>query len=146
MMFLKTTERRSKNMRAVKSQNTKIEVMLRKALWHKGIHYRKNFKVCSCKPDIVITRHKIAIFCDGDFWHGKEDPHIVQNNKNFWIDKINRNIERDLENTIELRDNNWIVLRFWESDIQKNLNECVNEVLYAIEKKCNSKLVFRNKN
>ena len=66
-----TKEQRSKNMRAIKSHDTKIEVILRKALWNKGIRYRKNFKVCSCKPDIVLTKYKIAIFCDGDFWHGK---------------------------------------------------------------------------
>lgn len=68
-MKLKTTDQRSKNMRAVKSQDTKIEILLRRALWHKGIRYRKNLKVFNCKPDIVITKHKIAIFCDGDFWH-----------------------------------------------------------------------------
>ncbi len=65
-----TTEQRSKNMRAIKSQDTKIEVILRKALWSQGIRYRKNFKVCSCKPDIVLTKYKIAIFCDGDFPNG----------------------------------------------------------------------------
>lgn len=133
-MKLKTTERRSKNMRAVKNKNTKIEVLLSKALWHKGVRYRKNYKVCSCKPDIVITKYKIAIFCDGDFWHGKEDPEIVQHNKSFWVDKIKRNMERDLENTIELRDNQWTVLRFWESDIQNNLGGCVQEIMQTIEK------------
>ena len=73
-MKLYTTPAKSKNMKAVKSHDTKIEVILRKALWHKGIRYRKNYKILSCKPDIVITKHRIAIFCDGDFWHGKEDP------------------------------------------------------------------------
>lgn len=131
-MKLKTTDQRSKNMRAVKSQDTKIEILLRRALWHKGIRYRKNLKVFNCKPDIVITKHKIAIFCDGDFWHWKEDPNIVKHNKAFWVDKIKRNMERDLENTIELRDNHWIVLRFLESDIQKNLDNCVKEILNHI--------------
>lgn len=121
-------------MKAVKSHDTNIEITLRKALWHKGVRYRKNYKICSCKPDIVISKHKIAIFCDGDFWHGKENPDIVKNNKAFWTEKIKRNMERDLENTIELRDNCWIVLRFWESEIQTNLLDCVNNVLNALHK------------
>lgn len=134
-MKLETTPLRSKNMRAIKSKDTKIELILRKILWHEGIRYRKNFKVCSCKPDIVITKYKIAIFCDGDFWHGKEDPHIVKHNKDFWIDKIKRNMERDLANTIELRDNGWTVLRFWESDIQKHLADCLNCINRCIAQK-----------
>ena len=67
-----SAEQRSKNMKAIKSHDTKIEVILRKALWAKGIRYRKNFKVCSCKPDIVLTKYKIAIFCDSEFFHGKD--------------------------------------------------------------------------
>lgn len=134
-MRLQTTKQKSENMKAVKSVDTKIEVKLRLALWHQGIRYRKNFKIYSCKPDIVLTKYKIAIFCDGDFWHGKEDPNIVKHNKKFWVEKIKRNMERDLENTIELRDNGWVVLRFWESDIEKNLTECVNVIIKEINNK-----------
>ena len=129
-----TAEQRSKNMKAIKSQDTKIEVVLRKALWSQGIRYRKNFKVCSCKPDIVLTKYKIAIFCDGDFWHGN-DKYTVKTNTKFWNEKIKTNIERDLRNTIELRDNNWIVLRFWGSEIKNDLDKCINEILTAIETK-----------
>ncbi len=129
-----TKEQRSKNMKAIKSHDTKIEVKLRKALWHEGIRYRKNFKVCSCKPDIVLTKYKIAIFCDGDFWHGKtQETYTVKTHAKYWNEKIKRNIERDLENTIELRDNGWTVLRFWESDINKNLDMCVDLVKKYIE-------------
>lgn len=138
-MKLETTPQRSRNMRAVKSRDTKIELVLRKALWHQGIRYRKNYKICSCKPDIVITKYKIAIFCDGDFWHGKEDPNIVQAHKKFWVEKIKGNIERDLANTIELRDNGWSVLRFWESDIEKDLLTCINTVLNVISNKKSNK-------
>ncbi len=134
-MNYSTTEKRSNNMRAIKSQDTKIEIILRKALWHKGIRYRKNFRIYSCKVDIVLTKYKIAIFCDGDFWHGKPTAnHNFKTNIKFWNEKIKRNIERDLENTIELRDNGWTVLRFWESDIKKNLDMCINEVTKAIDK------------
>lgn len=129
-----TKSQRSAIMRAVKSKDTKIEVILRKALWHHGIRYRKNYKICNCKPDIVITKYKIAIFCDGDFWHGHEGHANLnfKTNMKYWNKKISRNIERDLENTITLRDDGWIVLRFWESDINNKLNLCINEVLYYI--------------
>lgn len=124
-----TKEQRSANMRAIKSRDTKIEVSLRKALWHQGIRYRKHYKICNCRPDIVITKHKIAIFCDGDFFHGKPTKYSVHTNSKFWNDKIKRNIERDLENTIELRDNGWTVLRFWESDLNENIEACIQQIL-----------------
>lgn len=128
-----TKAQRHKNMVAIKSKDTKIEVALRKALWHKGIRYRKNYKVLDCHPDIVLTKYKIAIFCDGEFWHGKSfERYDVATNVKFWHEKIRRNVERDLENTIELRDNGWIVLRFWETDIKKHLDACVEEVLNNI--------------
>lgn len=125
---------RSAIMSSIHSDGTKIEVALRKALWHNGIHYRKNYKVLDCHPDIVLTKYRIAIFCDGDFWHGKvAQKRQVKCNTKYWHEKICRNVERDLENTIELRDNGWIVLRFWETDIKKHLDNCVTEVMKAIE-------------
>ena len=125
-----TREKRRKVMRAIRSKNTGIEVTLRKALWQRGIRYRKDFKVCSCKVDIAITRYKVAVFCDGDFWHGKNFiPGKVTTNTDFWDEKIRRNQERDLENTIAIRDSGWSVLRFWGSDIEKQLERCVEVVL-----------------
>ena len=92
-----TKEQRHKNMQAIRSKDTKIEILLRKALWHEGIRYRKNYKVCSCHPDIVITKYKIAVFCDGEFWHGKSlERYDVATNVKFWHEKIKRNVERDL--------------------------------------------------
>lgn len=133
IMKLETTIKRSKIMKSIKGSDTGIEVRLRKALWHKGIRYRKNFKVFDCHPDIVITKYKIAVFCDGNFWHGKElQKRPIKHNSSYWNEKIRRNVERDLENTIELRDNGWIVLRFWEDDIQNNLPNCVDDVLRYI--------------
>lgn len=132
-MKLETTIKRSKIMKSIKGSDTGIEVRLRKALWHKGIRYRKNFKVFDCHPDIVITKYKIAVFCDGNFWHGKElQKRPIKHKSSYWNEKIRRNVERDLENTIELRDNGWIVLRFWEDDIQNNLPNCVDDVLRYI--------------
>lgn len=132
-MKLETTIKRSKIMKSIKGSDTGIEMRLRKALWHKGIRYRKNFKVFDCHPDIVITKYKIAVFCDGNFWHGKElQKRPIKHNSSYWNEKIRRNVERDLENTIELRDNGWIVLRFWEDDIQNNLPNCIDDVLRYI--------------
>ena len=131
--LLITTEKRSYNMKQIKATNTKIEIKLRKALWHRGIRYRKNYKKLPGKPDIAITKYKIAIFCDGDFWHGKDNcENKIQNNKKYWQEKIKKNKERDLEVTIELRDKGWVVLRFWESQIINNFEKCVNEILRQI--------------
>lgn len=130
-----TPEQRHRNMASVKNRNTDIEVMLCKALWHKGVRYRKNFKVLDCKPDIVITKHKIAVFCDGEFWHGRDLGICdAKTNAVFWNQKIRRNMERDLENTIMLRDNGWRVLRFWDSEIKKDLAGCVEAVLSEIRR------------
>ena len=129
-----TPTQRKKNMQAIKSSETKIEQTLRKALWHEGIRYRKNYNKLIGKPDIVIKKHKIAIFCDGDFWHGKnftDDEFKVH--KKFWDNKIKRNKERDLETTIALRDQGWTVLRFWESDINNDLDGCVEKVIMEIQ-------------
>lgn len=128
-----TKEQRSANMRAIKSKDTKIEVKLRKALWHQGIRYRKNYKICDCRVDIAITKHKIAVFCDGDFWHGN-DKYTVDHNSKFWNLKININKERDLFNTIALRDNGWTVLRFWGSEINASISNCVNIIISEIKK------------
>ncbi len=124
-----TPKQRHKAMLANTSKDTSIELLLRKALWHNKIHYRKNLKVLNCHPDIVLTKYKIAIFCDGDFWHGKRN---INKCNPYWKEKIKRNVEKDLENTINLRDNGWIVLRFWESEIRTQLENCVKEVQKSI--------------
>ena len=127
-----TSEQRHKVMSHVRSSNTKPEIMLRKALWHKGIRYRKNYKELIGKPDIVITRCKIAIFVDGDFWHGKNMDAIekrIQSHRTYWLPKIRRNRERDAEVNDALTEQGWIVLRFWESDIKKQLEQCVAQIL-----------------
>lgn len=122
----------------IRASNTKPEIMLRKALWHRGIRYRKNYKELIGKPDIVITRCKIAIFVDGDFWHGKNMDDIekqVQSNRTYWLPKIRRNRERDAEVNDVLTEQGWIVLRFWESDIKKQLEQCVAQILEYVPKK-----------
>ena len=130
----KTKEQISYNMQQVKNKDSKIEVLLRKELWSRGLRYRKNMNSIYGKPDIVFVGKKIAVFCDGDFWHGKTtEKYTVKTHATYWNEKIKRNIERDLENTIELRDNGWTVLRFWESDIKKNLDMCVETVMFHVK-------------
>lgn len=126
-----TPEQRRKNMQAIKSKDTSIELALRKALWHKGIRYRKNYKALPGKPDIAITKTKIAVFCDSDFWHGYDWENRsgkIKTNREYWIPKIERNMKRDCEVTVALKNAGWTVLRFWEFQIKKELDTCVETV------------------
>lgn len=132
-----TPEQRRKNMQHIRSNDTEIEVLLRKALWKKGYRYRKNYKALPGKPDIVLTKYKIAVFCDGEFFHGKDwkvlKPRLEKsNNSEFWIDKISRNIKRDEEINKKLLFLGWTVIRFWGKDIIKNTDECVKVIEEAI--------------
>jgi DNA mismatch endonuclease (patch repair protein) len=133
--FRTKEEQRSYTMKRVKQNNTVIEIMLRKRLWHEGIRYRKNYRKLPGSPDIAITKHQIAIFCDGEFWHGKDweiKKHKIHSNREYWIVKIERNMRRDDETDRKLRRMGWRVLRFWGVDIEKNLDACVEEVKEAI--------------
>ena len=136
-----TKEQRHKNMQHIKSSDTKIEVLLRKALWKKGYRYRKNYKELPGKPDIALTKYKVAIFCDGEFFHGKDwevlKPRLEKsNNSEFWISKISRNRESDDEVNKQLLFLGWTVIRFWGNDIKKNTDECIKvieEVIFDIK-------------
>ena len=120
-------------MQHIRSKDTKIEVLLRKALWHKGIRYRKNYSKIPGKPDIAITKYKIAVFCDSEFFHGIDweelQPRLLKgDNGEFWVKKIGRNRERDEEIHKQLAFMGWTGIRFWGTDIKKNLEECVRVV------------------
>lgn len=126
-------EQRRKNMQHIRSKDTRIEIQLRKALWHKGYRYRKNRREISGKPDIALTKYKIAIFCDGEFFHGKDwevlKPKLEKsNNGEYWICKISRNREQDDEVNKRLLFEGWAVIRFWGNDIKKYVDECVKVV------------------
>ncbi len=132
-----TKEQRKKNMKHIRSKDTQIEITLRKALWHKGYRYRKNDKKLIGKPDIVLPRYRIAIFCDSEYFHGKDWPELEKrilkgSNSSYWYGKIKRIIERDQEVTAVLRSEGWTVLRFWGNDIKKNLDACVQAVDEAV--------------
>ena len=118
-------EKRSKIMSSIKGKNTKIELMLRKALWKEGIRgYRLNSKLPG-KPDIVFTKYKIAIFCDGDFWHGKDFDEWKGRLTPHWLEKIQKNMERDRRNDELLEKSGWIVLHFWETEINEKNQRCI---------------------
>ena len=128
-----TKDQRHRNMQSIKSKDTKPEKILCKALWHSGIRYRKNMKALTGTPDIVITKYRIAIFVDGDFWHCKNHQsnpgEQITTNTSYWKRKLARNVERDKEVNDILTDEGWLVLRFWESDIKNNLDNCVKCIL-----------------
>jgi DNA mismatch endonuclease Vsr len=131
-----TKEQRKKNMKAVKSKDSKIEVKLRKALWNEGLRYRKHYSKIPGKPDIVFVGKKVAVFCDSEFWHGKnwkERKKDFKSNREFWINKIERNIQRDEEVNDLLQKRGWKVIRFWGSEIKKNVDECVRTVKIELE-------------
>ena len=133
-----TKEQRHKNMQAVKSKDTKIEVLLRKAIWARGIRYQKNVKDVFGKPDICFKGKKIAVFCDSEFWHGynwEEKKNEIKSHRDFWIPKIERNIERDKEVDAVLEAEGWIVLRFWGSEIKKNVDACVDLIVATLKER-----------
>lgn len=127
----------SKNMSRIHSKDTSIELRLRKALWHKGYRYRKNFKALPGSPDIVLTKYNIAIFCDSEFFHGKDWEYLkmrLEKGKNpeYWIKKIERNRIRDWENDKKLLFLGYTVIHFWGQDILKHTPECLRVIEEAI--------------
>jgi DNA mismatch endonuclease (patch repair protein) len=131
-----TTKQRSELMAKIKSQNTKPELNLKKALWNLGFRYRKNLKKLPGSPDIVYTKHKLAIFVDGEFWHGynwAEKKTKIKTNRDFWIPKIERNIQRDIQNNQLLTEAGWHVIRFWEHELKKDFEDCLNRVISYLQ-------------
>lgn len=138
-----TPEQRRRNMQAIKSKDTTIELALRKALWGKGIRYRKNYKMLIGKPDIAITKYKLAVFCDSEYWHGydwENRSQRIKSDRERWIPKIERNMARDKEVNAALEAEGWTVIRFWKRQIRKELDKCVDEVMKIIIIK-NNKLI-----
>ena len=128
-----TPEQRHKAMKNIKSKDTSIELKLRHALWQAGYHYRKNYKKLPGSPDIVFTKYKVAVFCDSEFFHGKDWDKLQEklkqsSNADYWINKILKNMERDRKADKALEDMGWKVIRFWGGDINRNLQDCVNQI------------------
>lgn len=124
-----TPEQRHKNMQAVRCKDSEIERLLRKELWRRGLRYQKNVTTIMGKPDIVFKGKKVAVFCDSEFWHGYDWEHKnieIKSRREFWIPKIERNMERDREVTAALEADGWIVLRFWGKQIKTNFVGCAD--------------------
>jgi DNA mismatch endonuclease (patch repair protein) len=129
-------------MSRVKTANTRPEVTFRKILWHAGFRYRCNYKKAPGCPDIAFVGWRIAIFIDGDFWHGnnwERRQNEIKSNRSFWIPKIERNIQRDREVEVELAALGWRYLRFWESEIKKELGGVFLKTLQFVEENSGEK-------
>lgn len=131
----KTKEQIHYNMQQVKSKDSQIEQILRNALWNSGLRYRKNVKSIYGHPDIAFIGKKVAVFCDSEFWHGydwenrKNDFKVRQD---FWLPKIERNMERDKEVNQKLEQDGWTVIRFWGKEIKNNTQKCVSKIKMAL--------------
>lgn len=133
-----TPEQRRKNMQHVKNKDSQIELKLRRALWCRGLRYRKNLRSVFGCPDIVFTRLKVAVFCDSEFWHGydwENRKHDFKSHQDFWIPKIEKNILRDQEVNEKLKAEGWTVLRFFGNEIKKNLESCVEKIIETVRMK-----------
>ncbi|MFH1394865.1 MAG: very short patch repair endonuclease [Candidatus Omnitrophota bacterium] len=127
----KTTEERSRLMSKIRSNNTKPEVLFRKKLWGSSIRFSRKESTMPEKPDIVLNKHKIAIFIDGEFWHGyrwEEKKKKLKANRGYWIPKIGKNILRDRQNNRKLKKAGWKVVRFWEHQINKDTEKCLQKI------------------
>lgn len=133
----KTQEQIHYNMQRVKSKDSEIEKILRNALWNKGYRYRKNVKDVFGHPDIVFKSKKVAIFCDSEFWHGydwERKKNEIKTRQDFWVPKIERNMQRDKEVNMKLSEEGWTVLRFWGTEIKKQTENCVKEIEKCIKR------------
>ncbi|MBR6055883.1 MAG: very short patch repair endonuclease [Bacilli bacterium] len=125
----------SYTMSRIRGKDTSIEVKLRKALYEKGCRYRCNSKYIFGHPDISFKGVKVVVFCDSEFWHGKdfeENEKKILSNREYWIPKIKRNIERDNEVNEKLTQEGYLIFRFWGGEIQKNLDKCVTKILEGL--------------
>ena len=132
------SEKSHNTMSRIRGKDTKPEILLRKYLWKQGIRYRKNYSSLPGRPDIVITKHKMAIFCDSEFFHGKDwEKQKVKieagANADYWVKKITRNMERDMKNDEELKRLGWIVLHFWSKEIENDVEGCYYRIIEAIK-------------
>jgi len=127
-------------MSRIRSSGTKVELLLAKHLWAIGLRYRKNDRTVLGKPDFVFKKAKLAIFCDSEFWHGKDIVNIkkrIGTNSDYWVPKIERNIQRDSKVNSDLISSGWTVLRYWEKDVRKNplqTAEYIKKILEELKK------------
>jgi DNA mismatch endonuclease (patch repair protein) len=130
-----TTPEIRKRMSKVRLKNGRAETILAKRLWHEGFRYRRNYKALPGSPDIALTKYHIAVFVDGEFWHGEnweERKKKLKNNRAYWIEKIEENMARDKRVDAQLREMGWIAIHFWEKQVLKQTEECTKEIVKLI--------------
>lgn len=127
-----TPEQRRYCMSRNKGKDTGPEVLIRSALHRKGLRFRKHVKELPGKPDIVFSRAQVAVFVDGDFWHGYQFPSWEDKVSDFWKKKITRTRERDAENHRKLREMGWTVVRLWQHEIEKDFDACLSRIIAEV--------------
>lgn len=130
-----TTPETSKRMSRVKLKQGDAETLLAKKLWHSGFRYRRNYRLLPGSPDIAITKYRIAVFVDGEFWHGydwQNRKKKLRRNKEYWIAKIEENIARDQRNDMELFKLGWTSIHFWEKEVKNDVEGCVEDIISLI--------------
>lgn len=140
-MDVHTPEQRRRNMQAIRSKETKMEVRLAKEVWKKGLRYRKNNPKVFGKPDLTFRKLKVAVFVDSEYFHGKDwetQKFRIKSNRDFWWPKIEQNIARDRAVEKRLLDEGWMVLRFWSLEVKNNLDSCVSKIEAAITARKNA--------
>lgn len=137
--FTAASPRATKAARASSAKrDTKPELLLRRAVFSRGLRYRVDVRTLPGRPDLVFSAAKVAVFCDGDFWHGKNLPDRIArlqdgHNAPYWVAKITRNVERDHEQKRSLEADGWLVLRYWESDILKGVERIADEIAETVK-------------
>lgn len=141
-----STPETRKRMAKVRLKRGKAETKLAKALWHSGYRYRLNYRKLPGSPDIAITKYRIAIFVDGEFWHGYDwdkRKSKLKANREYWIEKIEENIERDRRNDTLLKGIGWASLHFWEKEVKRDLAGCIQTIDEAcIQQQIGERLLF----
>ena len=130
-----------KRMSKVHLKNGKAEDILAKRIWHEGYRYRRNYKKLPGSPDIAIQRYNVAVFVDGEFWHGEnweERKAKLKHNREYWIEKIEENMARDKRVDGQLKEMGWLPVHFWEKQVLKNTDACVDAILELINNHINN--------
>lgn len=128
-----TVEQRKKLMSKVKTKDTDLEVAVRSQLHRRGLRFRKHVKTLPGKPDVVFPKSRVAVFIDGDFWHGHNYEELKPKLAPFWQEKIGKNIERDNRNFAALEEMGWTVVRVWKHEIKRDLDSVVDKIIAAVK-------------
>ncbi|WP_239949402.1 very short patch repair endonuclease [Dyella terrae] len=129
-----TPEQRRMTMSRIRGRDTKVELAVRKELHRRGYRFRVNAAWLAGKPDVVFTKIRLAIFIDGDFWHGWKFDQWSHKLAPYWYEKIAGNMARDLRHMTLLRRDGWTVMRIWEHDVKKNLERCIQRIEARVDK------------